>query len=112
VYLISAAAIVLLLTPELEGLVVESRKGADWRTLDSVRAAVDALRPGVVLNLTYGSLSAQDSVRLSGRLFTISYGNGTFSLPSRWLLPNETLHASVPHLLWLEGGKVVVASPG
>ena len=111
-YLLSAFALVLLLSPQLTGLVGDSRKGADWRTLDGVRAAVDALRPGVTLNLTYTSISPEDAVRLDGHSFMISYGNGTFSLPSRYVLPNLTLSSSAPHLLWLEGGRVVVTDLG
>jgi hypothetical protein len=74
--------------------------------------AVDSLRPGMVVNLTYGGGSTSDPIRLGGGLFSCSYGNGTLAFPSNWPLPNATLSSSDHYLVWLSAGSVEVAQTG
>jgi hypothetical protein len=112
VYLLSAVALLLLVSPQLTRAVGESRESSDWRNLDGVRAAVDALRPGIMVNLTYGSASTNDPVELKGLKLSCAYGNGTITFPSRWPLPGANLSASAHYLLWLSGGQVQVARTG
>jgi hypothetical protein len=112
VYLLSAVALLLLLSPELTGAVGDSRESADWRNLDGVRAVVDSLHPGLVVNLTYGGGSTSDLVELRGAWLSCSYGNGTLAFPSRWPLPNVTLTAGAMYLVRLSAGRVQVAQTG
>jgi hypothetical protein len=112
VYLLSALGLLLMVSPQLVGTVHDSRESADWRNLDGVRAAVDALAPGEVINLTYGSMSTSDPIRLAGHQLSCSYGNGTLAFASRWQLPDLNLTASTFYLVWLSGGEVQVARAG
>ena len=111
-YLLSAVGLLLLLSPQLTGTVRDSRESSDWRNLDGVRQAVDGLRPGIMINLTYGSMSTVDQVELRDVQFSCSYGNGTVTFPSRWPLPNVNLTASAHYLVWLSGGQVQVSRTG
>ena len=108
----AAVALLLVLAPQLIRMVQDSRESADWRNLDGVRAAIDSLRPGLTVNLTYGSMSTGDRVTLGGRQFACSYGDGTITFPSRWQLSNESLSASAHQLLRLTGGLVEVVQTG
>lgn len=111
-YLVSAVALVLVLTPQLSGLARASREAADWRFLDGVRAVADSLQPGVVVNLTFSSPLAPDPLQLGAHRLSSDYGGGTISLPSRWALPNATLYPSLHYLLWLSGSRVMVTQTG
>ena len=102
----------LLLTPQLVQTVRDSRESADWRSLDGVRAELDALTPGLVINLSYGTNSSSDLIRLDGNQLSCSYGSGTLTLPSRWPLPDVNLTASSPYVVWLSAGQVQVAPSG
>jgi hypothetical protein len=112
VYLIASAALVGALTPQLLGVMEDSREGADWRIADGIRVALDALRPGIALTLSYGTWSSSDTVHLGGREVSIAYGNGTITLPTVWNLPNVTLTPSVSYRAWLSGATVQVTQAG
>jgi len=112
VYLLSAVAFLLLVSPQLTGAVRESRESSDWRNLDGVRKALDALSPGVMINLTYGNAPSNDPIELGGYELSCSYGNGTVTFPSLWPLPTTNLTGSSHYLVWLSGGKVQVAQTG
>jgi len=111
-YLVTSVALVLVIAPQLGSLARDSREGADWRNVDGIRSVVDSLGPGVLVNLTYGSASADDPVILSGFSFSCNYGNGTIVLPSRWSLPNVTLLPAHHYRLWLSGKEVQVIEAG
>ena len=112
IYLLSAVALLLLVSPQLAGAVLESRESSDWRNVDGVRAAVDALRPGVMVNLTYGTAPTNDQIELRGLQLSCAYGNGTIVFPSRWPLTNANLTASAHYLIWLSDGQVEVGRTG
>ena len=111
-YLLSAVSLLLLVSPQLTGATRDSRESADWRNLDGVSTAVNSLRPGMMVNLTYGSLSTGDQIELRGLQFSCSYGNGTLSFSSRWPLPGVNLSASAHYLVWISGGQVEVKPSG
>ncbi len=108
-YLISAAALVLVLTPHLIGLLGDSRESSDYRAVDGVRAAIDGLHPGVKAEISLGTAGRGDPIVLGGNLVSCDYGGGLVSASSRWPLPNFTLRAAVHYLVWLSQGRVEVA---
>lgn len=77
-----------------------------------MRAAIDGLRPGVTLSLSFGASSAGDPILLSGHTISCSYGRGSISAPSRWLLPSIELFPTVRYSLGLDGSVVKVTSVG
>jgi hypothetical protein len=111
VYLFAAFAIVALFVPTLSATSQYSREGADWRSVDGVRAVLDGLRPGVEVSLTFGTSSAADPLHLYGHKIECSYGRGNLSEQSLWLLPDVTLAPTVQYELRLSGDEVQVASP-
>jgi hypothetical protein len=112
VYLIASVALVGALTPQLMGVVGDSKEGADWRNADGIHVALDALRPGIVLTLSYGTWSTDDIVHLGGRDVSITYGNGMITFPTVWNLPNVTLTPSMSYCVWLAGTDVQVTQAG
>lgn len=112
VYVIASAALVLVLSPILIGTANDSREGVDWRNVDAIGTAMDELRPGVTLEISFGSSSSGDVVQLAGHQVSCSYGGGTVSMSSRWTLPEVTLSPSVHYSVWLNGGNVRVAQVG
>ncbi len=112
IYLIASAVLVSALLPPLLGAAGDSRKGADWRVADGIQHALDSLRPGITLSLSYGSWPLADTVQLDGREISIDYGNGTIRLPSLWNLPFTTLAPSGVYRVWLEGDNVRVSAIG
>lgn len=107
-YIFASVALVLLFTPQLDGVARDARESADWRNVDGVRAVIDSLRPGVAVLFTYGGSFAPDDVRLGGHLVSCPDGNGTISMPVTWPLPNVTLSPSVRYRLALVLGVVRV----
>jgi hypothetical protein len=111
-YLISALALVLMLTPQLTALASDSRESSDWRYLDGVREVVDSLRPGVSVNLTLVSPTPPDEIHLSGRHLSCDYGGGSLTMATEWPLSNATLSPNSRYILWLGGGIVMVKLVG
>ena len=109
VYVFASMALILLLTPQLAGVVQLSRKGADLRDLDGARAVIDSLRPGVTVVFAFGEAHLSDALALSGNSVSCYDGNGTISVPVRWALPNLTLAPSVRYRLSLVQGAVAVS---
>ena len=107
-YLLAALALILMLTPQMAAVARDSRESADWRNLDGVRAAVDSLRPGITLLLSYGAANVSDTVRLGGHLVSCSDGNDTLSMAVRWARPIITLIPSLHYRLSLSQGAVRV----
>ena len=107
-YIFAAAALVLILAPQLSSVTTYSRVGADWREVDGIRAVVDSLSPGVTLQLSYGVAGLSDAVNLSGHLVTCSYGNGSIMARVVWPLPAMTLAPSVHYSLSIVRGAVRV----
>jgi len=112
VYIISAVALVLVLTPQLTALGRASRESADWRYLDGVRMMIDSLGPGIVVNLTSPSGLAPDPVSLDGHQLSTSYGDGTLVFNTKWALPSVTISPSSQYRLTLSRGDVVVSQIG
>lgn len=112
VYLLAAAALVGVLAPQLVGVATLSREAADWRCADGVRAAIDTLRPGMSVVLSFGAWPTDDPVRLGGRAVSIDYGNGTVTFPVQWQVPTLTLSPSASYRAWLAGGEVQVTPVG
>ena len=112
VYIVSAVAIVLMLTPQLTALARASRESADWRYLDGVRTMLDSLEPGVAVNLTSPPGFAPDPVHLGGHQMSTSYGTGTLVFNTTWALPSITISPSSNYRLCLCGGEVVVTRIG
>jgi hypothetical protein len=108
VYLFASLALVLLFTPQLTGIVKDTRVSADWRNLDGVRAAIDSLRPGVALHFSFGVAGVSDSVQLRGQQVSCFDGNGTISMPVVWALPNVTLVPALHYRFSLAQGWVRV----
>jgi len=100
------------MSPQLTSVASLSREGADWRSADGVAVALGSLRPGVTLVITFGGWPSNDAIVLSGHQVSISYGNGTFELPSRLPLPNITLTPFTSYRVWLSEGDVEVAADG
>ncbi len=111
-YLVAAAALVLILSPQLTALSRSSREAADFRFMEGVRYAIDSLQPGVEINLTSATFLAPDPIRLHGFQMTCDYGGGTISLTSRWPLPDATLSPPSHYLLSLTGGALQVTQAG
>ena len=112
VYLIASVALIGVLSPQLVGVTRDSREGADWRNADGIRAVLDALRPGMVITFSFGAWSTSDEVYIGGNLVSVSYGNGTISLPTTWSLPDVVLSPSVSYRAWLDGDEVQVTRAG
>ena len=100
------------MAPQLSGVAGLSREGADWRCADGVRAAIDSLRPGIQLVTTFGAWPSKDTIQLSGREVSVSYGNGTLRMGVEYELPAMTLVPFATYRLWLAGGSVEVTSLG
>ncbi len=111
-YLISAVALVLIMTPQLSMTVRSSREAADWRYLDGIRETIDSLQPGVTIAFTLVWPLPPDPVRLGGNQLSCDYGEGTIVLQSRWVLPNATLTPGSRYLLRLDGDQVMVTQTG
>jgi hypothetical protein len=111
-YLLAAVALVLVLTPQLTGLARYARESADLRYLEGVRAAVDGLRPGIVLSLGSTAPFAPDSIRFEGRQLSSDCGATTLVLYADWPLANATLTPASSYLLQLRGGVVMVTQVG
>jgi hypothetical protein len=107
-YIFASVALVLLFTPQLEGVAKDARESADWRNVDGVRAVIDSLRPGITTLFSYGPSNAPDDVRIAGHLVSCPDGNGSISMPVKWVLPNVTLFPSVQYRLTLVFGTVTV----
>ncbi len=112
IYLIASAVLVGIMTPQLMGVAGDSREGADWRCADGVRAALDALRPGVTIVMACESWPGGDPIKLGGTQVSAAYGSGTIVFPSRWRLPNVTLVPSATYRAWLDGAQVQVTPIG
>ena len=112
VYLVASAALIGVMAPQLASVASLSREGADWRSADGVAVALDSLRPGVTLAITFGGWPSNDAIVLGGHRVSISYGNGTFDLASRLPLPNMTLTPFTSYRAWLSGGDVEVEQDG
>ena len=108
-YLLASAALVLLLSPQLFQVVAISRASADWRNLDGARAAIDSLRPGIVVPFSFGASKVSDPLRLQGDEISCADGNGSISMRVGWALPNYTLYPATGYLLSLAQGSLVVA---
>lgn len=109
-YILAAAALVALLAPALGSTAAASREGADWRTVDGVRQALSSLGPGMTVTFVVGP--GADSLMLTGRAITCSYGGGTVSAASPWPLPNMTLSPGVAYSVSLSGGSLRVRAVG
>ena len=107
-YIFASVALVLLLSPDLQGVAKDAREGADWRNVDGIGAIINSLRPGVTLLFAYGQSGAPDAVRLGGHLVSCSDGNRTISMPVLWALPNVTLYPSSQYRFSLASGMVTV----
>ena len=112
VYLIAAAALVGVLAPQIAGVASLSREGADLRCAEGVRATLDSLRPGMAVVFSFDAWPLSDPILLGGTAISVSYGNGTVTLPVEWQLPSLTLSPSVPYRAWLANGTVQVAPVG
>ncbi|MDE1852709.1 MAG: hypothetical protein KGI38_03055 [Thaumarchaeota archaeon] len=111
-YLIAAAALLLVLVPVLTSTAMSSREGADWRNVDGLRAVIDSLRPGVTVEYHYGASASGDPIHLGGRSVSCSYGGGTVSLRTRWPLPDVTISPTAAYDLRLVGGTAEVVQIG
>lgn len=109
VYAFASVALVLLLTPQLAGVVRLSREGADLRDLDGAGAVIDSLSPGITMVFAFGAPHLSDSLQLGGHAVSCSDGQGTVSVPVRWALPNFTLSPAVQYRLSLVKGTVMVS---
>jgi hypothetical protein len=108
VYLAAAGALLLVLSPSLTSAATDSREGVDYRTLDGVRAILNALGPGEVTRFSFGSDPAGDPIRLLGEQLSCSYGRGTIIMSSALQLPTITLYPLVSYLAYINGSHVTV----
>jgi hypothetical protein len=111
-YLISAVALVLMLTPQLTALASDSRESSDWRYMDGIREVVNSIQPGVSLNLSLVSPMAPDEIRLSGHHLSCDYGRGTLNMVTDWSLSDAIISPNSRYVLWLSGGTVMVTRIG
>lgn len=111
-YLLASVALVALLAPALTSAAGATREGADWRTADGVRRVIASLSPGETVNLTLWGAPGADPMVLSGRTITCTYGKGSITMSSPWLLPGVTLSAGVSYSLTLSRGAVRVVRGG
>ena len=111
-YLISAVALVLMLTPQLTALAADSRESSDWRYMDGIREVVNSIQPGVSLNLSLVSPTAPDEIRLSGHHLSCDYGSGTLTMVTDRPLSDVILLPNSHYVLWLGSGTVMVRQIG
>lgn len=111
-YLISAVALVLMLTPQLTALAADSRESSDWRYMDGIREVLNSIQPGVSLNLSLVSPMAQDEIRLSGHRLSCDYGSGTLTMVTDLPLSDAILSPNSRYVLWLSGGTIMVKQIG
>jgi hypothetical protein len=112
VYLIASAALVAVLIPPLAGTLQDSREGSDYRVVEGISSLLNSMQPGTTVTFSIAPWSTRDSARLGGHEVTISDGNGTLAMPSRWTLPNVTVSPGVGYQAWLTGGYVSVSAVG
>ncbi|MDG6985188.1 MAG: hypothetical protein JRM73_00380 [Nitrososphaerota archaeon] len=112
VYLVAAAALVLMLSPSLAATAKASREGADLRYLEGVRAVLASLRPGVGVEFSFGGWPPSDPITMDGNALTCSYGGGALELNSSRALPGMTLYPGVLYLAQLSSGAVEVTRVG
>ena len=108
VYLASAFALVLIMSPQLSRLTSESRESSDFRNLDGVRAVLDELQHGERAVVSFGSWIGGDPIRLRVTQISCDYGSGVVSMDVRWQLPDATLYPGVNYVIELSGSTVGV----
>jgi hypothetical protein len=112
IYVVSAVALVLVLTPQLSGLVRYARESADLRYMDGVQAAVDALQPGVIVRIGPAPSFAPDPIIFGGRSLSSNCGSSTLVVSTDYPLSNATLSPASDYVLSLLNGVVVVTQVG
>ena len=108
VYLVAAAALVLLLVPALQQVSADARVASDWRVVDGVSRVINNLRPGMRVVLRLPSNST-DAVLLHAFDISCNDGRGTIRMTSRWLLPDFAFVPGVLYTLTLDDASVEVA---
>ena len=109
-YLVAAAALLLVLTPAISVAARASREGADWRYADGVKTVLDSLSPGVKIAFSYGSSPSADELVLGGCSVSVNDGQGLLTFRTDYLVPSMTLVPTVSYLAQLIGGRVEVTS--
>ena len=112
VYIVAAAALLLMLSPLLVATARDSREGADARYLDGVRVVLASLQPGEGVRFSFGGWPSSDPIRLDGHALTCSYGYGNLELTVSRALPDLTLYPGVLYFAYLDGGAVGVYRVG
>ena len=111
VYLLASASLILLFAPTLYKVSNNVRIASDWREVDGVTRVINALRPGMSVQLRL-SMNSTDSVRMQGYVVSCDDGSGTLTGRSIWLLPSYTLAHGFSYDLKLDGSRVEVTQTG
>lgn len=107
-YLIAAAVLLLIFTPEISAAALASREGADWRYADGVRAVLDSLNPGVKITFSYASSPSADELVLAGDSVSVNDGQGVLTFRTAYPVPGMTLMPTLSYVAQLIGGRVEV----
>lgn len=107
-YMISAVALLLILSPALASTSLAAREGADIRNVAGVGAILSSVRPGVTALFSFGESAYGDPISANGHTLSCSYGSGTVQLLTTADVSGVTLSPAVQYRAYVDGGVVVV----